>query len=415
MKRHPEECYDLIENMTTHHNDWDTSAQWSKSSSSITSSSDQEVVALKAKMAEINKNLIKVLHINQQVKAITPSCETCSGPHSYNDCPATISQTQNNLGNNYPQGNNQGRNQFFQGASHGQNPPPVYQAPAYQASGYQAPVHQPLIPQPQVLTTAKFTNYMKANDAILKNMQTNMTSLTNSNLELKNITKDVQPLVVQTKTSILNSKPVVAHIIETVVAPVSAPKTNQKPSTSYPSRLHDQKLHDKANDQKEKFFQVFQDLNFNISFADALILMPKFGSTIKTLLTNKDKLYELARTPLNEHYSAVLLKKLPEKLGGLGKFLILCDFSGMDECLALADLGASINLMPLSVWEGLSLPELTPTCMTLELVDQSVSKPIGIAKDFSVKVGVFHFPSARFRLSGKTKKLSGMSFYIKML
>nr|GFC63627.1 reverse transcriptase domain-containing protein [Tanacetum cinerariifolium] len=65
----------------------------------------------------------------------------------------------------------------------------------------------------------------------------------------------------------------------------------------------------------------------------------------------------------------------------------------MDECLPLADLGASINLMPLSVWEGLSLPELTRTCMTLELADHLVSKPIGIAKDVSVKVGVFHFPA----------------------
>nr|GEV29436.1 reverse transcriptase domain-containing protein [Tanacetum cinerariifolium] len=63
----------------------------------------------------------------------------------------------------------------------------------------------------------------------------------------------------------------------------------------------------------------------------------------------------------------------------------------MDECLALADLGASINLMPLFVWEGLSIPELTPTCMTLKLADHSVSKPISIAKDVSVKVGVFHF------------------------
>nr|GFC79802.1 reverse transcriptase domain-containing protein [Tanacetum cinerariifolium] len=65
----------------------------------------------------------------------------------------------------------------------------------------------------------------------------------------------------------------------------------------------------------------------------------------------------------------------------------------MDECLALADLSASINLMPLSVWEGLSLPELTPTCMTLELADRLVSKPLGIAKDVSFKVGVFHFPA----------------------
>nr|GEY50499.1 reverse transcriptase domain-containing protein [Tanacetum cinerariifolium] len=207
MKRRPEECYDLIKNMIAHHNDWDTSAQWSESSSSITSSFDLEIGALKAEMAKINKNLMKVLQINQQVKAVTPSCETCGGPHSYNDCPATVGQTQNVYaagayqgGNSYQpqsncnllsypsnnfsdhQGNNQGRNQFFQGASHGQNPPP-----AYQALGYQAPVHQPLIPQPQVVTTTEFINYMKANDAILKNMQTNMTSLTNSNFELKNM------------------------------------------------------------------------------------------------------------------------------------------------------------------------------------------------------------------------------------
>nr|GEY46767.1 hypothetical protein [Tanacetum cinerariifolium] len=95
MKRRLEECYDLIENMTTHHNDWDTSAQWSESSSSITFYFDQEIVALKAEMAKINKNLMKVLQINQQVKVVTPSCETCSGPHSYNDCPATIGQTHN--------------------------------------------------------------------------------------------------------------------------------------------------------------------------------------------------------------------------------------------------------------------------------------------------------------------------------
>nr|GEY19345.1 reverse transcriptase domain-containing protein [Tanacetum cinerariifolium] len=71
-----------------------------------------------------------------------------------------------NQGNSHaiPKGNNQGRNQFFQGASHGQNPPPAYQALAYQSLGYQAPVHQPLIPQPQVVTTTEFTNYMKAND-----------------------------------------------------------------------------------------------------------------------------------------------------------------------------------------------------------------------------------------------------------
>nr|GEU30282.1 reverse transcriptase domain-containing protein [Tanacetum cinerariifolium] len=117
------------------------------------------------------------------------------------------------------------------------------------------------------------------------------------------------------------------------------------------------------------------NLNFNISFADALILMPKFGPSIKSLLTNKDKLCELARTPLNEHCSLVLLKKMPEKLGDPEKFLIPCDFPGMAECLALADLGTSINLMSLSVWNKLSLPDLSPMCMTLELADHFDADP----------------------------------------
>nr|GEV87187.1 reverse transcriptase domain-containing protein [Tanacetum cinerariifolium]GEV89151.1 reverse transcriptase domain-containing protein [Tanacetum cinerariifolium] len=206
-------------------------------------------------------------------------------------------------------------------------------------------------------------------------------------------TKDVQPLVVQIKSHVPNSEPVVAPIVEPIAARVSAPKPNHKPSIPYPSRFHDQKLRDKASDKKEKFFQIFKDLNFNISFADAIILMPKFGPTIKSLLTNKDELYELARTSLNEHCSAVLLKKLPEKLRDPDKFLIPCNFPGIDECLALADLGASINLMPLSVWNKLSLPQLTPTLMTLELAGWSISQPIGVTEDVFAKMGKFHFPT----------------------
>nr|GEU60899.1 putative reverse transcriptase domain-containing protein [Tanacetum cinerariifolium] len=337
MKRRPEECHDLIENMTAHHNDWDTSTS---------------------------------------AQRITPNCETCGGHHSFSDCPVTVGNTQNVYA--------AGAYQAYQALA--------YQAPAYQAPVYQAPVHQPQIPQPQVVTTNEFTNFMKANDAILKNMQTNITSLTNSNLELKTMfgqfikmntasslssrtlpvereteatkdivhhtnngsTEDVQPLVVPTESLILTLEPVISPIIEPVASPVN--------------------------------------LNFNISFADALILMPKFGPFIKSLLTNKDKLYELSRIPLNKHCSVVLLKKFPKKLRDPGKFLIPCDFPGMVECLALADLDASINLMPLSVWNKLSLTDLSPTCMTLELTDRLISHPVGVAEDVFVKVGTFHFP-----------------------
>nr|GEZ76229.1 reverse transcriptase domain-containing protein [Tanacetum cinerariifolium] len=175
--------------------------------------------------------------------------------------------------------------------------------------------------------------------------------------------------------------------------PTFPKKTLPKPNIPYPLRLNDQKLCKKATNQMEKFFQIFQDLHFDISFADALLLMPKLASTIKSLLENKDKLFELAKTPLNENCSAMLLKKLPEKLEDPGKFLIPCDFPRMDVCHALADLGASINLMPLSIWKKVSLPELTPTRMTLELADRSITHPKGVAKVVFVKVGKFHFPT----------------------
>nr|GEV19549.1 reverse transcriptase domain-containing protein [Tanacetum cinerariifolium] len=116
-----------------------------------------------------------------------------------------------------------------------------------------------------------------------------------------------------------------AHI-QPSVTPILKPdvlKTLPKPNIPYHSRLNDQKLREKAKNQMEKFFQIFQDFHFDISFANALLLMPKFASTIKILLTNKDKLFELAKIPLNENCSMMFLKKLPEKLGDPGKFLIV--------------------------------------------------------------------------------------------
>nr|GEU94148.1 reverse transcriptase domain-containing protein [Tanacetum cinerariifolium] len=127
-----------------------------------------------------------------------------------------------------------------------------------------------------------------------------------------------------------------------------------------------------------------------------------------------DKLFELAKIPLNENCSAMLLKKLPEKLGDPGKFLIPCDFSGIDVCHALADLGVSINLMPLSILEKLSLPKLTPTWMTLELADRSITRPKGVAEDVFVKVGKFHFPTdfvvVDFKADPRVPLILGRSF-----
>nr|GEX05727.1 reverse transcriptase domain-containing protein [Tanacetum cinerariifolium] len=137
--------------------------------------------------------------------------------------------------------------------------------------------------------------------------------------------------------------------------------------------------------------EIFHDLHFELSFANALVHMPKLATMFKKLLNNKNKLNEITKTSLNENCFAVVFKKLPEKLGDPGRFLIPCDFLEFDNCLALADLGASINLMPLSIWRKLKLPMLNDTKMVLELADRTISKPTGVAENAFVKVGKFYF------------------------
>nr|GEV10174.1 reverse transcriptase domain-containing protein [Tanacetum cinerariifolium] len=121
---------------------------------------------------------------------------------------------------------------------------------------------------------------------------------------------------------------------------------------------------------------MFKQLHINITLADALILIPKYQKMLKALLSNKEKLLELENTPLNENCSVVILKKLPEKLGDPGKFLISYGFSEL-KCKALADLGASINLMQLSVWKKLEIEYFLnhdPTKEMDSILEDSVDK-----------------------------------------
>nr|GEU95192.1 hypothetical protein [Tanacetum cinerariifolium] len=192
-------------------------------------------------------------------------------------------------------------------------------------------------------------------------------------------TKDIQPSSVQVQEEPIEKPSIVI------------PKA--KSNLLYPSRLAKEKLHEKDDILAAKFMEIFRDLHFELSFADVLMHMPKFAPMFKKLLNNKNKLIELTKTPLNKNCSAVVLKKLPKKLGDPGRFLIPCDFSEFDNCLALANLGASINLIPLSIWKKLRLPTLNDTKMVLELADRTILKPTGIAENVFVKVGKFFFPA----------------------
>ncbi|GJU67952.1 reverse transcriptase domain-containing protein [Tanacetum coccineum] len=169
-------------------------------------------------------------------------------------------------------------------------------------------------------------------------------------------------------------------------------KDPRYPHIPYPSRMNQEKQKEKDEVQIHKFWQMFKQLHINISLVDALIIIPKYQKMLKSLISNKEKLIELANTPVSDYCSAVILKKLPKKLDDPGKFLIPCGFSEL-KCKALADLGASINLMPLSVWKKLGLPELISTQMTLELANRDICTPKGIARDVFVPVGKFTFPA----------------------
>ncbi|GJW21177.1 reverse transcriptase domain-containing protein [Tanacetum coccineum] len=362
-----------------------------------------------------HKDLVRALLLDKKnqsqapaaVKAVGESCVTCGGAHSHRNCPATdgniyrdniqeyVSQA---AAVNYNQGNT------------GYRPPMVanqVRPPAYQALSYQAPA-----PQAHGVSKADFESYVKANDAVMQNMQSQMTNITdlltkfvNSNTastsssgslpsntianpkgdvkaittrsgvsyngpQISSLPKEMENEPEVTKDTVQpsteNIQPPVVQTDDQIGEPVVASKT--KPTLPYPSRANKEKLREKDDLLASKFMEIFRNLHFELSFADALIHMPKFAPMFRKLLNDKDKIIELTKTPVNENCSAVILKKFLEKLGDPGRFLIPCDFSEMNECLALVDLGASINLMPLSIWKELNLPALTKTRMILELV-----------------------------------------------
>nr|GEU44883.1 reverse transcriptase domain-containing protein [Tanacetum cinerariifolium] len=308
----PHECLAIIESKSKVRYSRDKPVVTKESTNASTSGVSPDVAELKDMMKAL---LLDKKGQNQSpapVKEVKESCVTCSGAHSYCNCPATD-------GNNYRDNSQEFVSQAFA------------------------------------------INYNQGNTSFRPPMMSNQ----------------IRP----------------PGFPPPAIAPVSASKPNPKASIPYPSRRNDERNREKANNQIEKFYQIFKDMSFEIIFADDLILMLKFASTLKALIGNMEKLSKMDRTPLNEHYSVVLFKKLPEKLGDPGKFLIPCYFPGMAECLALADLGASINLMPFSVWKRLSLPDLTPTYMTLDLANRLISRPVGVVEDVYVKVGSFHFPA----------------------
>nr|GEV66631.1 hypothetical protein [Tanacetum cinerariifolium] len=355
-------------------------------------------------------NLVEI--VNKQVitpataKAVEKTCVTYGGAHAYYDCIATNSNQPSVCAatSSYKQVSPPNR------ASH-QIPPLGFALVQNNPNRVFKTNHFQHQVQPGI--SNELSSYMKSNEIMIKSMQNQINVLRGDfnkqeeNLR-RNLNNDMRsilgtffqnqastlgtlpsntvpnPKVEQNTEEITNKEhsicPGSTAQVQPPVVPIfilepDVPRTQPKPTIPYPSRLNDQKLREKATNQMEKFFQIFHDLHFDISFTDALRLMPKFASTIKSLLTNKEKLFELAKVPLNENCLAMLLKKLPENIGD---------------------------------------PELTPTRMTLELADRSITCPKGVVEDVFVKVGKFHFPTdfvvVDFKSDPRVPLILGRSF-----
>ncbi|GKB51991.1 hypothetical protein Tco_0902744 [Tanacetum coccineum] len=340
------------------------------------------------------------------VKAVEEIYVTCGGPHPYHQCLATdgniFLEYQDNIQGyvsaaavNYNQGNTRYRPQSVanQIRTPGFAQPNVQNNQTRYNQGYNQnrgnnqgnPSYQAPIQQTQVAPSNELSNYKKINDANMKAMQNqinNVRGLTfhshtiaNSRGDLKvistrsGISYDGPPIpphfsplpkVVEREPEVTkdtvqpsteNIQPPVVQIQAPIDEPVVAPKP--KPFIPYPLRANKLKLREKDENLASKFVEIFRELHFELSFADALLHMPKFASMFKKLV----------------------------------------------ECLALADLGTSINLMPLfHIWKKLSTPPTYSYSNESELADRSTTSTSRIAEDWSCKSRKFPF-SGRLRLS----------------
>ncbi|GJR58280.1 reverse transcriptase domain-containing protein [Tanacetum coccineum] len=397
LERSTQDVLTIIENKSKVRNSRNKSIVSQVKSSDVNSSSSSEIAklthAVNQQTSVVTTAMTAILKQFQatpppaSVKAVEEICVTCGGAHPYYQCLTADGNTfRDNIQGyvsaaavNYNQGNS------------GYRPPSVANQIRPPDTSYQA-----LIQQNQVVPLSELEKIKKINK--LKNMmasffQMNTTSTSGSGSQPSNTIANPKSKLkaITTRSGLVLDGPSVL-----MPPPFINPKEDNvdplHPNILYPSRMHQEKQQEKDEVQIHKFWQMFKQLHINISLADALILILKYQKMLKSLLSNKEKLLELANIPLNENCSAVILKKLPEKLGDPGKFLISCGFSEL-KCKALADLGASINLMPLSVWKKLGLPELISTRMTLELANRTICTPAGIARDVFVSVEKFTFPA----------------------
>nr|GEU54074.1 reverse transcriptase domain-containing protein [Tanacetum cinerariifolium] len=336
------------------------------------SKSDDRIDKLADQISTLVDIFAKKIVTPAPVKAVEESCVTCGAPQNrasnYMAPPgfAPVQNGQNRFNQNPGQGNNFNRGNNFQ----------PFQVPN---QGFQNPPFQ--VPNNSV-QQGEFKN------EIQNTIKTQQTVLMEQQNAFQNNLQNMLSGFFQNQSSTSGTLP--SNTIPNPKGEMKAITTQSGVSYEGPSIPTPKKVVEQVTKEiTDKEQSNFQGSNAHIQPPVCPILKPDVPKTLpKPNLPYPSRLND---QKLQIKWRTMLLKKLPKKLGDPGKFRITCDFLGMDVCHALADLGASINLMPLSIWKKLSLPELTPTRMTLELADRSITHPKGVVEDVFIKVGKFYF------------------------
>ncbi|XP_063949969.1 uncharacterized protein LOC135152794 [Daucus carota subsp. sativus] len=183
----------------------------------------------------------------------------------------------------------------------------------------------------------------------------------------------------------------IAEKIEDELKDETPPKANVKqyvPPIPFPQRLTNRKL----EKQYEKFLKMFREIHISIPFADALAQMPLYAKFMKQVLSNRKKLEAVETISLSEECSAVIQRNIPPKLKDPGSFSLPCTIGKVGVKRALCDLGASVSLMPYSIYKRLGLGELKKTRISLQLADRTIKYPLGVLEDVLVNVDKFVIP-----------------------
>lgn len=421
MRKTPEEAYELLEEMASNSYQWPVERQQLRRAAGV--HEVDAITALAAQMEMLNKKI-------DRMQAHSPiACDFCGGNHPNHECQASSSNSsfdQANYVSNFSRPNNAFSNTYNPGWRNHPNFAWNQNNVKQQPPGFQSQEKKPNLED----LMAKFLNTAESRfqnqEASIRNLEVQVGQLANlvaarpqgslpSNTE-KNPREQANAITLRSGKQLeepisrsegLSKRQEVTVKDDEVVESTQKERSEMQKQTKgkgvivpnsnfdkyipplpYPQRLKQEKL----DKQFSKFLDVFKKLHINIPFAEALSQMPSYAKFLKEILSNKRKLEEYETVMLTEECSAILQNKLPTKLKDPGSFTIPCILGDCHFDKALCDLGASINLMPFSIFMKLGLGEVKPTTVSLQLADRSIKKPKGIIEDVLMKVDKFIFP-----------------------